>query len=210
MTGNCFVEKTIETTYGNVYVKLSQDSSLNIPIILLHGFSFTSDVWSEIGLLEVLCKEGIPFIAPDMPYGMKVNRSFKSRDPDKNVYLIGEIISASGFDKNYMVGASIGGYISLKYAVEKNNVVGMTLVAPVNPLEHNIILYLRENALPILLIYGENDNVVDLSEMKRFADETMKTRLLVYKEAPHPAYLKSPNRFAANVVGHYKEVIGLF
>ncbi|MCE4606228.1 MAG: alpha/beta hydrolase [Desulfurococcales archaeon] len=207
MAEKCFDEKVAETHYGNVYTKLFEGTKYNVPIVLLHGYSFTSDIWSEIGLLESLCRHGIPFIAPDMPYGMKVTRSFKSRDPLKNVSIIEDIIGLANYDKSYLVGASLGGYISLRYAVGKNSVTGMTLIAPVNSLEDEIISYLKRNPIPILLIYGDNDNIVDFSEMKEFSVETRETKLVVYKDAPHPAYLKYPERFCKDVITHYKDVI---
>ncbi|MEB3755441.1 MAG: alpha/beta fold hydrolase [Desulfurococcales archaeon] len=208
MADDCFIEKAASTRYGSVYVKLFKGGKYSVPIVLLHGFSFTSDVWSEIGLLETLCNEGIPFIAPDMPYGMKVTRSFRSRDPLRNISVVEDLLSSLNFGKSYLVGASLGGYISLRYAAETNSVIGMTLVAPVNSLEEEIVSYLKRNPIPILLIYGDKDNIVEFSGMKRFSEETKETALVVYEDAPHPSYLRYPERFNKDVITHYKNVIG--
>ena len=208
MTDNCFNEKATNTRYGSVYVKLFKGGKYSAPIILLHGFNFTSDVWSEIGLLETLCNEGISFIALDMPYGMRATRSFRSRDPLKNISVVEDLLSSLNLGKSYLVGASLGGYISLRYTAQKNSVIGMTLVAPINSLEEEIMSYLKRNPIPILLIYGDKDNIVEYSEMKRFSDETKETILIIYKDAPHPAYLRYPERFNKDVITHYKDVIG--
>jgi pimeloyl-ACP methyl ester carboxylesterase len=52
------------------------------PIILLHGYSFTSDVWVDINLLEALEQNGIPYAAIDMPYGARSVCSPKNRSVD--------------------------------------------------------------------------------------------------------------------------------
>ena len=208
MTDQCVKEEVLDTKEGSLYVKRSEltgRSSL-VPVVLLHGFSFTSDVWSEIGLLQALCKNGIPFVAPDMPYGMKVKRSFKSRDPGKNVEALADALRALGLSEVYMVGASLGGYIALRYAVAKDSVKGLTLIAPVNSLEESIIAYFKGNPVPVQVIYGSNDTIVSRSEMEEFT-RLVSGELIVYEDAPHPAYLKYPERFIADVVKHYNRVV---
>ena len=208
MIDQCVEEEVLDTEEGPLYVKRSEleGRSRLIPVVLLHGFSFTSDVWSEIGLLQALCKNGIPFVAPDMPYGMKVKRSFRSRDPDKNVEALADAVRALGLSKVYIVGASLGGYIALKYTVAKDGVKGLTLIAPVNSLEESIIAYFKSNPVPVQVIYGSNDTIVSRSEMEEFA-RLVGGELMVYEDAPHPAYLKYPERFIADVVKHYNRVV---
>lgn len=208
MTDQCVIEEVLDTKEGSLYVKRSEltgHSSL-VPVVLLHGFSFTSDVWSEIGLLQALCKNGIPFVAPDMPYGMNVKRSFKSRDPGKNVEALADALRALGLSEVYIVGASLGGYIALRYAVAKDSVRGLTLIAPVNSLEESIIAYFKGNPVPVQVIYGSNDTIVSRSEMEEFT-RLVSGELIVYEDAPHPAYLKYPGRFIADVVKHYNRVV---
>jgi len=204
----CVKEEVLDTEEGPLYVKRSEltgRSSL-IPVVLLHGFSFTSDVWSEIGLLQALCKNGIPFVAPDMPYGMKVKRSFRSRDPGRNIEALAEALRAVEFSDVYMVGASLGGYIALRYTVAKDSVRGLTLIAPVNSLEESILSYFKSNPVPVQVVYGSNDTIVSRSEMEEFA-RLVGGELIVYEGAPHPAYLKYPERFIADVVKHYNRVV---
>ena len=208
MIDQCVKEEVLDTEEGPLYVKRSElaGRSRLIPVVLLHGFSFTSDVWSEIGLLQALCKNGIPFVAPDMPYGMKVKRSFRSRDPDKNVEALADAVRALGLSKVYMVGASLGGYIALKYTVAMDGVKGLTLIAPVNSLEEGILSYFKSNPVPVQVIYGSNDSIVSRSEMEEFA-RLVGGELVVYEDAPHPAYLKYPERFIGDVVKHYNRVV---
>ncbi len=208
MTNQCFKEEILNTEAGPLYIKHSEltGRSSRVPIVLLHGFSFTSDVWSEIGLLQFMCENDTPFVAPDMPYGMKVKRSFRSRDPGRNIKALAEALRALGLSGVYMVGASLGGYVALKYAVAKGGVKGLTLIAPVNSLEESIIAYFKDNPIPVQVIYGSNDSIVSRSEMEEFA-RIVGGELIVYEDAPHPAYLKYPERFIGDVVKHYNRVV---
>jgi hypothetical protein len=40
--------------YGDNRCRVVYEQRLGIPILLLHGYSFTSDVWRDIGLMEEL------------------------------------------------------------------------------------------------------------------------------------------------------------
>jgi pimeloyl-ACP methyl ester carboxylesterase len=208
LPNQCIIEEVVETSSGPLYMKRSNplNKSSRIPIVFLHGFSFTSDVWSEIGVFEALCGKAIPFVAPDMPYGMKVKRSFKSRDPDKNVNTLAEALGSVGVNSAYLVGASLGGYIALRYTITKGGATGLTLIAPVNSLEENIIEYFRSNPVPVQVIYGSNDNIVSKKELEEFTS-LVGGDLLVYEDAPHPAYLKYPDRFIDDLLNHYNRVV---
>jgi len=207
LANHCIEDDALDLGPGSLYVKRSESlgQSNKIPVVILHGFSFTSDVWVEIGLLQALCKKDIPFIAPDMPYGMRVKRSFKSRDPGRNVEALIEALKVLGLSYVYMVGASLGGYIALRYTVTRKKAVGMTLIAPVNSLEESITAYFKRNPIPIQVIYGSKDDIVSRSEIEEFV-RLVGGELVVYENAPHPAYLKYPERFIDDVVNHYNRV----
>lgn len=38
-----------------------------VPVVFLHGFSFTSDVWQRTGVTAALMEQQVPFLALDMP-----------------------------------------------------------------------------------------------------------------------------------------------
>ena len=47
------------------------NKSSGIPIIFLHGLSYTIEVWQRISVLNALMEKKISFLALDMPYGQK-------------------------------------------------------------------------------------------------------------------------------------------
>ncbi len=176
-----------------------------LPILFLHGYNFTSDVWRTIGVLELLEKEKIPFLALDMPYGAKSSCSPHTRDPEENVLVVREAIYGL-FGKIYplIVGASLGGYIALKYAVE-NPVSGLLLIAPVYTSDEELVKRLGELKVPAMIIWGSKDEIVSRDEMEKLA-ELLEARLIVYEGARHAAYLDKPEEFKRDLLAFYKAV----
>ena len=58
-------------------------TSAGVPIVFLHGLSYTAEIWQRIGVTELLMAKRVPFLALDMPYGLKTQCQPKSRDPQK-------------------------------------------------------------------------------------------------------------------------------
>ncbi len=167
---------------------------------------FTSDVWRSIGLLEYLEKQKIPFIALDMPYGAKSKCSPHSRDPDKNVNVVYEAVhGVFGKVKPVIVGASLGGYIALKYSV-RHPVRGLLLIAPVHVFEDELLSKYKEWSFPVHIIYGTKDDVVSIDSMKKLASLIKKSKLIIYEDAKHPAYLTYPERFRDDLLNLYREI----
>jgi len=179
------------------------------PVVLLHGYSFTYRVWHEIGLLDRLVSEDISFIAPDMPYGRENSCKNKISSSDENINILRRIIQENfGDEIPVLVGASLGGYICLRYGM-RYDVYGMVLIAPVWSTRGDIIDVYREKSIPILLIYGDRDSIVGMDEMTRFKDEVSSTELKIYRGAKHPAYLDYPNDFIEDIINFYRVRLGL-
>ena len=63
-----------------------------IPVVFLHGLSYTADIWQRIGVTDLLMKKRVPFLALNMPYGLKSECQPKTRDPEKNVAFVNEAV----------------------------------------------------------------------------------------------------------------------
>jgi len=168
---------------------------------------FTGDVWRNIGVLELLEEKRIPFIALDMPYGMKSNCSPKTTDPDVNVTVIRDAVhNVFGLAEPVIVGASLGGYISLKYIV-RYSVKGLLLVAPVRSLEEDLTRSYRSLRIPVYIIYGSKDRIVPLGEMQELASKMPNAKLVIYEDAEHPAYLDHPDKFMKDLLELYEKAL---
>jgi len=81
--------------------------TLGVPIVFLHGYSYTSEVWQRISATRLLEEKQVPFLALDMPYGSKSDCQPHSKSVEINVAVINEAVSTI-FDKAtpVLVGAS--------------------------------------------------------------------------------------------------------
>jgi len=176
-----------------------------LPVVFLHGYMFTSDVWRDIGVLDALVSEGIPFLALDMPYGLRSGCSPRTRDPDLNVWVLNSAVKAYfGSAKPILVGASLGGYIALRYGV-KHSAAGLLLIGPVKVMDEAIVKHYSSSRVPVKIIVGSRDTIADRRELERFAEMTG-AELKVYEGAGHPAYLDNPSEFKADLLSFYKRV----
>lgn len=188
---------------GRYRCRVIYEQKPGTPITFLHGYSFTSDVWVDIGLLEELDRNNIPYAAIDMPYGARSVCSPRTRDPRENIWVVHEVLRGlfPGV-KPLVVGASLGGYIALRYAVQYP-VAGLFLIAPVHGLEKDLVRRYRELAIPVVIVWGSRDHVVSQEELRELS-KLLDAQLLVYEGAKHPAYLDQPDRFRRDLIAFYK------
>jgi pimeloyl-ACP methyl ester carboxylesterase len=194
------MEKTI--TVDNHTCRVLVSTKPGIPLVFLHGYSFTSDVWKEIGVLSFLKEQQIPFVALDLPYGAKSQCHPKTRVPHTNVGVLRKALSAFfGDEEVFLIGASLGGYMALHYAIQ-HPVKGLLLIAPVHSSEP-ILTPKYPTLSNVTVIYGSTDTIVSFQEMKNLTDQLPNANLLVYERAGHPAYLHNPKRFLEDLITAY-------
>ncbi len=63
-----------------------------VPVVFLHGLSYTMDIWQHLGITDLLIEKRIPFLALDMPYGMRSRCQPKTRNPEKNLAVVAEAV----------------------------------------------------------------------------------------------------------------------
>jgi pimeloyl-ACP methyl ester carboxylesterase len=177
-----------------------------IPIIFLHGLSYTKDIWEQIGVTELLIEKKIPFLALDMPYGLRSRCQPKTRNPETNLSVAAEAVkNIFGSKVPVLVGASIGGHIALQYAT-KFPVKGLLLVAPGRALQDDLLQAYNKFDFPVRIIWGSQDNIISGEEMRTLADKLPKAKLLVYSGAAHSAYKDNPEQFKHDLLEFYANV----
>ena len=174
-------------------------------VVLLHGYAFTSEVWRGIGLLNALADEDIPFVAVDMPYGRSSKCSRKSRSLESNLAVLDKAVEMFAVHPPLLVGASLGGYVALHYAVRRPT-TGLVLIGPVKVFEEELVSRYSSMGVPVLIIYGSRDRVVSYSAVERLRNMIPFSRLIVYRGAGHPAYLDNPSRFISDLLRFHEEV----
>jgi pimeloyl-ACP methyl ester carboxylesterase len=176
------------------------------PIVFLHGLSYTIDIWQQTGITNLLIEKNVPFLALDMPYGLKSQCQPKTRDPEKNIEVINEGINTLfGSAMPIIVGTSIGGNMALRYA-SRFPVKGLLLFSPVRALEPNLIKDYGKFKFSTKIIWGSEDHIVPSEDMRTLADKIPKANLIVYAGATHSGYKDQPNRFKHDLLELYAKV----
>lgn len=177
--------------------------AMGVPVMFLHGFSYTSSIWQRIGVNELLTEKHVPFLALDMPYGLKSECQPKTHDTEVNVAVAHEALqSVFGSETPVIVGASVGGHIALKYATQFP-VKGLLLIAPARALEENLLQSYSKFKFPVRIIWGSEDKIVSGEDMRTLADKLPHAKLFVYQGAGHSTYIEQPERFKHELLELY-------
>ena len=195
------MEKTLTIT-GYKCPILHYDAE-GVPIVFLHGMSFTNEIWQEIGVTELLIQKHIPFLALDMPYGIKSRCHPKTRNVQKNVAVINEAVKTMlGGAVPILVGASIGGNMALQYAA-RFPVKGLLLIGSARGLEPELAAAYCSFKFPTTLVWGSYDSIAGGEEMRALSDALPNSKLLVYSGAGHSAYRDQPEKFKHDLLELY-------
>jgi pimeloyl-ACP methyl ester carboxylesterase len=174
-----------------------------VPIVFLHGLSYTIDIWQRVGVTELLKEKHVPFLALDMPYGLKTECQPKTRNVEVNVAVARQAVEyAFGSSVPVVVGASIGGNMALKYAAQFP-VKGLLLVAPAHALEETLLQNYSKFSFPVKIIWGSEDNIISGEDMRVLAHKLPNAKLVTYEGAGHSAYVNQPDRFRRDLLELY-------
>lgn len=170
------------------------------PVLLLHGASFHSGTWKELGTLAVLARAGLRAVAVDLP-GFGKSESVET-SPDR--FLL-DLIEALSIEKPVVVSPSMSGRFSFPLIAEHPEAVaGFVPVAPVGTEQY--AKRLRGLALPTLIVWGEKDNIFPVAQADLLAKSIPGSRKLILEGARHPAYLDQPEAFHRALVELAKSV----
>ena len=175
-----------------------------MPVVFLHGLSYTMNIWQQIGVTDLLLEKHLPFLALDMPYGIKSNCQPRTRNVEKNTSFIAEAVkNAFGSRIPLVVGASIGGNIALWYA-SKFPVKGLLLIAPSRSLDEETLIHTYQNFnFPVRIIWGTYDTIISGEEMRTLSSKMPNSKFLVYQGAGHSAYRDQPEQFKHDLLELY-------
>jgi len=174
-----------------------------VPIVFLHGLSYTIEIWQRIGITDMLIEKHVPFLALDLPYGLKSQCRPKTLDPEKNITLVNEVVKTQFSSATpVIVGASIGGNIALRYAV-RFPVKGLLLISPARTLEPNLAKAYNRFKFSTTIIWGSEDTIILGEDMRTLADKLPNAKLIIYNGATHSAYRDQPAQFMHDLLELY-------
>ncbi len=164
-------------------------SGQRLPIVLLHGARFASITWQETGTLEALGNAGYPAFAIDLP-GFGQSESV-STSP---VGWMSNLLDQLGLEAPVLLAASMSGGYALPFIIERPaRISGFVAVAPVS-----IPTYqgrLHAITAPVLAIWGEQDNVVSLSDAEILVRSVKRGQLVIVPKGSHASYKGNPKFF---------------
>jgi pimeloyl-ACP methyl ester carboxylesterase len=176
-----------------------------VPVVFLHGYSYTSAIWQRLGITTLLVEKKIPFLALDMPYGQKSECEPKTHKDENNVAVAREAVqSAFGEEVPVIVGASLGGHVALMYAAQYP-VKGLLLVAPSRALQESLLAKYSEFQFPVRVIWGTEDNIISGEEMRLLSQKLPKAKLVTYEGAGHSAYVTQTDSFKRDLMELYAQ-----
>ena len=156
-------------------------------LLFLHGMKFQAATWQELGTLEKMAADGYRATALDLPgFG---------KSPEAEVapqQVVKDFILDRQLSKPVLVGPSMGGRVSLEFALANQDLLGgLVLVGAVGVEENKEKL--AEIKLPTLIVWGSEDAISPLSNGHLLDKEIEDSRLVLVQGAPHPCYLDQPD-----------------
>ena len=169
-------------------------------VLLLHGMRFHSGTWQELGTLDVLAGAGFRVVALDLPgFGRSDGGPV---DPEGFLH---DLLPVLGLSRPVVVAPSMSGRFAFPLVTQHpESVAGFVPVAPAGIREYADRLGGIE--LPVLVLWGENDAVVPVSEGRFLAETLPSARLVILDGASHPCYLDAPDAFHETLIGFRRDL----
>ena len=158
-------------------------------VLFLHGASFSSQTWQELGTLTLLAEQGYRAVAVDLP---GFGRSESISGPPLEFILA--LLDSLKLEQPVVVSPSMSGQYSLPLvANHPERLSGFVPVAPVGI--PALKTQLQGVTLPTLAIWGSNDRIVLVEQAGLLCELMPNAETVILPEAGHACYMRAPADF---------------
>ncbi|XP_068109119.1 protein ABHD14A-like [Hyperolius riggenbachi] len=163
-------------------------------VLLLHGRSFTSKTWEDLGTLQILSEHGYRAVAVDLPgYGQSLQAQPMSSEKGRMDYML-HLIESLGTRQLVLISPSMSGLFTLPILLQNpNRLRGFVPIAPVGTKGFKPQQY-KQIQVPTLIVYGTLDTNLGMQSLESLQLLPNHT-LSPLKGAGHACYMDRPEEF---------------
>ena len=195
-------ERTLELPGGPLHVRAVEPAvgaGGRPTVLLLHGARFTSADWVTLGVLEALAARGLSAVAIDLPgYGQSPPTERGRAD------VIADVLAALELERVVLVAPSMSGLHGFAFArAHPEQLAGLVPIAPAAVLPPAELAALQ---VPVLVLWGERDDVVPVAQGKALAAAIPGAELQVVPQGRHAFYVDDPSGLVERLAAFVERV----